>query len=75
MSISCRRRRASSKKCRETRAELHSPAGRMKEIHKTLGGNLVSTAFSLTALPTLTGPVFSLNHSLRIRNHSLLNNG
>jgi hypothetical protein len=59
-------------KSRETGAELHSLTGAMNEIHETLGGNLVSATFSPPALPTLTGPVLSLNHFLHIRNHSLL---
>jgi len=59
-------------KSRETGAELHSLTGAMNEIHETLGGNLVSTIFPPSALPTLTGPVLSLNLSLHIRNLSLL---
>jgi hypothetical protein len=56
-------------KSRETGAELHSLTGAMNE---TLGGNLVSTVFPPSALPTLIGPVFSLNLFLHIRNPSLL---
>lgn len=59
-------------KSRETGAELHSLTGAMNEIHETLGGNLVSTIVPPSALPTLIGPVFSLNLFLHIRNHSLL---
>ena len=59
-------------KSRETGAELHSLTGAMNEIHETLGGSLVSTILPLSTLPTLTGPVLSLNPSLHIPNPSLL---
>jgi hypothetical protein len=59
-------------KSRETGAELHSLTGAMNDIHETLGGNLVSTVFPPSALPTLIGPASSLNLILRIRNPSLL---
>ena len=39
-------------KCRETSAELHSLTEAMNEIHKSLGGNLVSTAPSIPTLYT-----------------------
>jgi hypothetical protein len=59
-------------KSRETGAELHSLTGAMNEIHETLGGNLVSTVFPPSALPTLIGPFLSLNLFLHILNPYLL---